>query len=272
MYKHKFYLIENKTPMHIGSGDTNFDLIDKQIQKDAITGYPTIHSSSLKGALKEYCEYRHDKNESQNFISHIFGDENNSGKVRFLEAHLLSVPMRSDKEPYYNTTSPKALQQLLEFADIFSLTLSQKEALQKIAEYKADDVLVATKNATIEDFDAKASSEYDFKALEELIGTPAAIVPNDKFSELLKDLPVIARNQLENSESKNLWYEEVLPRKSKLFTVISEPTYLNISDESKLRNAFNRFNDYLCDENTIHIGANASIGYGVTTFKEISNA
>lgn len=271
MYKHKLYLIENKTPMHVGSGDTNFDLVDKQIQKDALTGYPTIHSSSLKGALKEYCSFRHDIQEGPNFISHIFGDEESAGKVRFTQAYLLSIPMRSNTQPYYNCTSPEAIAHLLDTVDTFSLSLKQKEALKKIAAYKGDDTLVTTTNTTIEDVDAKASSEFDFAALEELVGAPAAIVPNKTFSEMLKDIPVIARNQLENGESKNLWYEEVLPRNSKLFTLISEPTYLNTDDAQKLQNAFTRFSDYLCDVNTIHIGANASIGYGVTTFKELGN-
>ena len=73
-------------------------------------------------------------------------------------------------------------------------------------------------------------------------------------------------------ESKNLWYEEVLPRKSKLYTLVSEPTYLNNEDSKKLKNAFIRFNEYLTGSDTIHIGANASIGYGVCTFKEFPNA
>ena len=272
MFTHKLYLIENKTPLHVGSGDTNFDLVDKQIQRDTLTSYPTIHASSLKGAIKEYCTFRHDENESKNFLSHIFGNEESAGKIRFTQAHLLSVPMRSSLEPYYHTTSPKALQEFLETVDLFSLSLSEKEALQKFASYTGKEILVATKDTIIEDYSAKHSDTFDFSALEKLIGAPASIVPNEIFEELLKNLPVIARNQLENGESKNLWYEEVLPRKSKLFTLISEPNYLHQNDEKKLHNTFERLHNYLCDANTIHIGANASIGYGVTTFKEIAHA
>ena len=271
MYKHKLYLIENKTPLHIGSGDSNFDIVDNQIQKDALTGYPTIHASSLKGALREYAQQRHKQEEAPEFIRHIFGDENNAGKVRFTEAHLLSIPMRAEDEPYYNCTSPQALKQFLETVDTFSLPLEQKEALIAFANYNGKDILVATQDTTIEDESAKYSDQFNFQALKELVGKdePFAIVPNKIFSEMAKDLPVIARNKLENGESKNLWYEEVLPRKSKLYTIISEPTYIHKPDETKLNNAFERFCNYLSDENTIQIGANASIGYGVTTFKEL---
>ncbi|RLA76325.1 MAG: type III-B CRISPR module RAMP protein Cmr4 [Epsilonproteobacteria bacterium] len=269
MFKNRLYIIENKTSLHVGSGDANFGIIDKQIQRDAITGYPTIHSSSLKGAIKEYCTYKHNIEDSKNFISYIFGDEDNSGKVRFIDSHLLSIPMRSDLNPYCHCVSPKSIGQLLDFADTFGLELKNRKDLEKFASSIALDILVANGTPTIEDEQAKTSSGYDFSALEELVGSPVALVPNTTYDELLKDLPVIARNQLENGESKNLFYEEVLPRKSKFFTVISEPNYLNKADETKLQNAFERFSGYLTDNDTIHIGANASIGYGICTFKEV---
>lgn len=271
MYKNRLYLIENQTSLHVGSGDANFGIIDKEIQRDAITKYPTIHSSSLKGALREYCTHKHNPADGERFISYIFGDEENSGKVRFIDAHLLSVPMRSDTEPYYHCFSPKSIEQLLDFANIFSVELENREALSKLAKYDKKDILVKEGRPIIEDEQAKADNSFDLSALEALVDGSVALVPNSIYDELLKNLPVIARNQLENGESKNLFYEEVLPRKSKFFTVISEPTYLNKDDETRLENAFDRFSNYLTDKDTIHIGANASIGYGVCTFKELGN-
>jgi CRISPR-associated protein Cmr4 len=269
MYKNKLYIIENITSLHAGSGDANFGIIDNEIQRDAITNYPTIHSSSLKGALKEYCIHKHDTEEGKNFITYIFGNEENAGKVRFIDAHLLSVPMRSDLNPYYNCVSPKSVEQLLEFADTFTVTLEEKEKLVKLSSYQGEEIVVKEGTPTIEDETAKADTSFDLSVLEPLVGSPVALVPNKLYASLLKDLPVIARNQLENGESKNLFYEEVLPRKSKLFTVVSEPTYLHPEDKKPLGNAFKRFSEYLTDNDTIHIGANASIGYGICTFKEI---
>lgn len=274
MYKNRLYLIENQTSLHVGSGDANFGVIDNEIQRDAITGYPTIHSSSLKGALKEYCTYRHNEEDSKNFLAYIFGDEENSGKVRFIDAHLLSVPMRSDLNPYYHCVSPKSIELLVDFSETFGLTLKDKETLEILGNYSADDLLVTKGSPIIEDFIATSATSNELDALsvlENIVGSPVALVPHTTYIKLLKDLPVIARNQLKNGESKNLFYEEVLPRKSKLFTVISEPTYLHSEDTKKLENAFERFGNYLTDENTIHIGANASIGYGVCTFKELDN-
>ena len=271
MYESHLYIIENHTNMHVGSGDANFDLIDKQIQRDAVTGYPVIHSSSLKGALKEYCEFRHEASEAERFISHVFGDAENAGKMRFLDAHLLGVPMRSDTAPYFVCTSPTALRQYLDTAELFHIDIADKEKLCKFAAYDGQNALSKNGGVTIETLRTEAGDDFDFPALEQLVGGPAALIPDAAFELLLKDLPVIARNQLENGESKNLWYEEVLPRKSRLFTVISEPTYLHRND-TKLANHFERLHTYLTDGKTIQLGANASVGYGVCTFEEVQRA
>ena len=271
MYTHKLYIIENHTNMHVGSGEANFGLIDKLIQRDTITEYPIIHSSSLKGAIKEYCEYRHNPTEAKKFIDHIFGGDNSAGKVRFIDAFFLTIPMRSDTRPYYLCTSPEVIDHFLEISNLFNLKIPNEDELKKFASYNKEYIAISDQKATIEQFEAKQDDSLNFSALEKLIGSPAAIVPNKQFKDLLKDLPIVARNKLENGESKNLWYEEVMPRKSRFFTVISSPDYIN-EEDSSLKNHFNRLHKYLTDGETIHIGANASIGYGVCTFEEFSHA
>ena len=271
MFTHTLYMIENLTHMHVGSGDANFGTVDRLIQRDAVTDYPSIHASSLKGALKEYCEYRNqgDENTADTFIAQTFGSDDTAGNLRFVEAQLLCVPMRSDTRPYYLCTSPMALSQFLECAETFGITLPDADALVKAANYKGKTIAIADEKAQIEECAAKGADGIDFNALENLLGGPAALVPDELFSQLLRDLPVIARNQLDNGESKNLWYEEVLPRKSRLYTVVGEPDYVNENDED-LKKHFQRFHRYLTDGTPIQIGANASVGYGLCRFREVS--
>ena len=271
MFTHPLDMIETLTHMHVGSGDANFGVVDRLIQRDAVTGYPAIHASSLKGALKEYCEYRNktDENPAATFIAQTFGSDDKAGNLRFIEAQLLCVPMRSDVRPYYLCTSPTALRQFLECAETFGLSLPNTDALDKAAKYSGDTIAITDKKAQIEEHEAKGTGSIDFKALEDLLGGPAALVPDTLFSQLLRDLPVIARNHLDNGESKNLWYEEVLPRKSRLYTVVGEPDYVNKDDED-LKNHFKRFRRYLSDGIPIQIGANASVGYGLCRFREVS--
>ena len=271
MYQNILYLIENHTNMHVGSGDANFGTVDRLIQRDPLTTYPTIHSSSLKGALKEYCTHHPAAQEADTWIEKTFGDDDNAGNVRFLDAWLLAVPMRSDTRPYYACTSPAAIAHLLEMAALSGIELPEKEALKKAAAYEGKTIAVASGQAAIEEEKAQENKKIDFTALERYTGGPAALVPDDMFEKLLKDLPVIARNQLENGESKNLWYEEVLPRKSRLFTLVAFPTHVNEADTA-LQNHFERLQKAIADENPVQIGANASVGYGVCTFEEVARA
>ena len=79
------------------------------------------------------------------------------------------------------------------------------------------------------------------------------IVDSKKFDELCdnENLPIIARNVLENGISRNLWYEQVLPPKTVLYTVTRDE-----NDSLK---------EYI-DGKLIQIGANATIGYGFCKF------
>ncbi|MBK8110494.1 MAG: hypothetical protein IPK46_09275 [Saprospiraceae bacterium] len=73
-------------------------------------------------------------------------------------------------------------------------------------------------------------------------------------------MPVIARNYLENGESKNLWYEQVVPRLSRFWSMTIHP-----EQESQ-------FWDMLFGEGLVQLGANGSVGYGYCSFKIIENA
>ena len=210
------WLIIPQTNLHVGNESiVNFSVIDKAIQRDVTTGLPCINSSSLKGAIKEYLA---SAKCDENIIKKLFGstkkDKNNSqkGAALFFDATLLAIP-----EQKTGGDSPYQL--------VYSETI-------------------------IKDFLAKA----------EVLGVEKAVVDTSKwekknkdFEELCSDdnLPIIARNCLENGESTNLWYEQVLPAQSVLATIIQT----NGKDDLKeLENAI------------VQIGANATIGYGYCKF------
>ena len=46
--------LECMTNMHVGNGDVNYNIIDNEVEKDPVTGYPTINASGVKGALREF--------------------------------------------------------------------------------------------------------------------------------------------------------------------------------------------------------------------------
>ncbi len=215
------YKITPKTNLHAGSGDTEFGIVDKLVQKDATTGLPTIYASSLKGALREYFKVK--INSAQ--INEIFGCEENTannttatvGSFQFLAADILSLPSPKNDSPFYQKT------------------------------YCPSHILALN---------------YKYAKLGYTITIPQGNPQNASslFKEAADNLPVIARNHLENGISKNLWYEQVVPHEAEFIVAVIYPEGFDFQ-----RN----FNQHV-HNNMIQIGANATIGYGICLFEKLN--
>lgn len=263
--KTNIYMIKALTNMHVGSGDVNFDIIDNKVQRDIITEYPTINASSLKGAIREHFRSRLSKQE----VVDIFGGEkkndekkkNVSGTHRFFTANLLSYPVRSNKKPFFRAICPHIIEEFISYLDNFGLKYQSRNELEELKNLAEDNKVFVFKEefngAIIEDKKAEYKNFAGIGKLVELFGEDISLYSDEDFKDLIKELPVIARNKLENGESKNLWYEEVVPRESRFYFVTI--------DESKGDNQF----DKILTSDTIQIGANASIGYGYTNIEKI---
>lgn len=210
------WLIIPQTNLHVGNESVvNFTVIDKAIQRDVTTGIPCINSSSLKGAIKEFMTHKQCDN-----IKEIFGstkkDKNDSqkGSAVFFDATLLAIPEQ--------ITGGNSCYRLVHNKEIVDSFIAKTTAL-------------GIENVTYEN-------------IRNIVGVEVG----KRFNELCEDdnLPIIARNCLENGESTNLWYEQVLPSQSVLATIIEGPEEL----------------EKALDEKIVQIGANATIGYGYCKF------
>ncbi len=233
--KATLYTIECISNLHVGSGQDNDGVIDGLIQRDVVTDLPCINASSLKGALREHCEKwnkAHNEDAKKVNVVKLFGkkvsgEENcEAGEYRFLDASILSIPRPSVTAPFVQVTCDEVVKELQDKASLFGVGLgdNEKETILDLA-----DVLETNK-----------CSYKDFKKYSN----------ND-------ELPVIARNCLENGVSKNLWYEQVLPRKSRL-------AFFILHDDGEINEAF----DSAITSVPVQIGANASVGYGICVIKK----
>lgn len=233
------YLIRCLTNLHAGSGDSNFGVIDNLVQRDTITNLPIVHSSSLKGALREHFESDSNNN---SIIKHIFGSDNKTnpsepGKYKFFQANLLAIPVQDDIMAYYLTTSPMLLKDFLETCNC-----------SKPLETEVEDIINGN------------NQNNNYPALKNLLNCDnLKVVTDDVLKQICDQLPVIARNCLENGISQNLWYEEVVPRETRLYFGVDIPEN-DINATS--------FNTKLTEKN-VQIGANASIGYGFCKISKI---
>ena len=285
--KTEAYIIRAITNMHPGSGDSTFGVVDNLVQRDPITDFPTINSSSLKGAIREYFENNDFPKDDLTFIfgSEAKADKDNkkAGAYSFLNADLLVFPVRSNCKPFFRATCPELLNS---FRNKWNLVSANKASETK--EYKAIETLAQIdvkdgkplvfenfKEVILEDFDAVVSDDMDgdtYKILGEILGDSIALFSNTDFQEIAgkERIPTIARNYLENGESKNLWYEEILPRETRFVTLISKPVkYAEKGVEKTNLADINKRFEKMIKDNTVQIGANASIGYGVSEFTKL---
>lgn len=219
------YQMECLTNLHAGSGEANYSVIDNEVQRDPVTGYPTIFASGIKGAIREYFK-RHDYDTSDLNYLNYFGSEQGEAKsnekgtkpgyLKFTQAHLLAFPKRVEDgdKPYKLVTSMTAKDELSNFTNLFQ----------------------NNENLNI---DSNCNEQ--------------------EFQKLVKHLPVTARNQLDHGKSENLWYEEIVPHESIFWFAV---LYDGGSNEEILKEFNERL---LGDsgETIIQFGADASIGDGL---------
>jgi CRISPR-associated protein Cmr4 len=268
----KCLIIENITNMHVGSGDINYGVVDNLVQKDPISGLPVIHSSSLKGAFREYFEEKYGTDDKR--IIYIFGQDNNSsdtkrpGAYSFFEAKLLTRPVRSNKALYFNATSPDVIRNFLEDIEILGIEIdnSLKKALEKLANMDLNEpvVLGDFESVFLEDKEVKSKKIDELEILEKFLGRNIALYPFKDFVDI--GLPFIARNNLdEDGISKNLWYEEIVPKYSKFYFFLKGPEKV----DEKFKKDAEKFEEDLLNIELIQFGANKSIGYGFSRLKAV---
>lgn len=90
--------MECLTDLHVDSGESNYNIIDNEVQKD-LNGNPTVHSSGIKGAMREYFSEHLDDDNDDN-IKRIFGEPSTKdvagggGMYKFFDAKFIARPLR----------------------------------------------------------------------------------------------------------------------------------------------------------------------------------
>ena len=266
------YTIETLSNLHAGSGDINFGVIDNEVQRDPVSELPVINSSSLKGAFRE----AFDIDGSKALTEYIFGPDNDSndshrtGAYSFFEAQLLSRPVRSNVKAWFSATSPSAIGSFLDMLEDFDIEIDEQakrqlDELRRLSPAQGRPMIFeAIPNAILEDMET-VTNTLDLSAAKSFLGSDIALFNDEDFKKL--DLPVIARNSLDNGVSVNLWYEEVVPKKSRFFFCIGKPENIAEADAKKIEGLSNRFDD---ETQIVQFGANKSIGYGFCKVTKVS--
>ena len=294
-----FVKLQCITNLHVGNGDVNYNIIDNEVERDPVTNLPTINSSGVKGALRQYFanvnletvmnESKYDfKGKNKNFVMEWFGndvkaktkaekdqeqgakqdntsdnqpDGEKSQNDHNTEGKLKILPAELIAQPLRASKGPRA----------FYLATSDA-ALSRYREIKYIFLKSIAKEKDFSDRNSSQINVNDDKDKVELEGIAVGetCMIAGEMAYLLKDndfkkisLPVMARNKLENGISKNLWYEEVVPHDSIfVFPVVAHDCDVELLKDFKKA----------IEGKLIQFGGNASIGEGlclVTTAGEV---
>lgn len=249
------YFIDCLTNLHVGSGDENYSIVDKQVERDPVNGNPIIHASGIKGALRDIMDERN-KDEAER----IFGKpckkdsrDDSGGLYHFCDARLLYRPLRCSNGtiPSIHTTTEAMLNDYIDFSEAFGL----KTGLMPIeAQAFGENEFLATANGVCVEAEKTGRLSDAIKdRYKVILGEDFAIAKSlDDY-----DLPVIARNNL--GEHRNLWYEEYVPHGSRFYMLILTP---DGEDADRL----------FPEDHIVQIGGNASVGYGYCRFTLVGSA
>ncbi|MDO4695790.1 MAG: type III-B CRISPR module RAMP protein Cmr4 [Porphyromonas sp.] len=217
--KTAIYTIRCLTNMHVGKGDATYEVVDNCVQRDVTTGFPCIYSSSLKGALRQYFS-------SKDFpdIRHVFGGNADNTQENSV-GHFTFFQANLIGYPVRTEGGDKPY--------TTSTNKALKEPIENLAKLLGIEGL------------------FTWAELN--------LTENENLLAELEQLPVIARNKLDNGESQNLWYEEVIPSEARFVFFVSY-------DDEEI---FKKF-DKILQESPVQIGANGSIGYGFCKIENIT--
>jgi len=249
----KVYYIDCLTNLHVGSGDANFNIVDKEVEKDPLTGYPVVHASGIKGALREAYAKTHTEDDQ---TKRIFGkpatdnETDTGGSYKFFDAHLLYRPMRAEGNlPYVNVTTVTAIKNFVNLAKAFGVDPGLNVSVLDNLSFGKAKFLTSDSNVKVESELCATLATNVVDALKSFLGDHFAIAANmDDY-----DLPVIARNCLQ--KQKNLWYEEYVPYGSRFYMLAIIP---DGTDAQEIKEVF---------PEVAQIGGNCSVGYGYCKFE-----
>lgn len=290
-----FYRIRPYTNLHAGGSDAGLGVIDNYIQRDPTTGMPCIYSSSLKGAIKQSVSEKL----SRELMRVIFGsdadinktskeDVEKNGKTPkitqqgasvFFSAQLLALAVPCDKTPFVLLTSRESLRQYLASRDDEDAPLEEplKAAFDALIKLPSeantafclsdflDGAYLRSRDEKLKKIDAGKLTQEQKNLIQGHLDIQLqnlCLADEEVLIELCSNynLPVLARNVLDDGDSKNLFYEQVLPRESLLYFWIRWKDTLVHQKPMEM----------VLEHNSVQIGGNASVGYGFTRIKKLS--
>ncbi len=246
-----------ETFIHVGGGQSE-GVVDLPVAREAVTDYPFIPGSGLKGALRDWA-----KQKGMADTNTLFGQQDNVGQLLFSDARLLTLPVRSLQGASRWITCPHLWERYRRDAERIGIKTPALDTVighgQALGEGEAPVIL------------EERSFQLNGKVPDTVITVLRKLIVHDATrARLVRSLLVLhdddfvwfaryglavqARNVLDDDTktSKNLWYEESLPPDGLLYTLISE----------RVSGALESLATALRQSPYLQVGGNETVGQG----------
>ncbi len=248
-----FYKLECLTNLHVGTSDDNYNLVDSEVEKDPVTGYPIIHASTIKGAVRRHLSHLDADAIRQIFGAPAGGNGEAGGQYHFLDGLLLARPLRvagSEALASILTVTTASANSYFSRLRLFGC---ERYPMERVPAPAFDGKAFLTTHAGHLSVEGEPTGALDpqepIAVLQDVLGENMAVAATfDGY-----DLPIVARIAV--SWRGNLWFEEMVPAGSVFF--------FGIITEDELE-------PLPLDETVIQIGGNASIGCGYCRCRRLS--
>jgi len=232
--KSSLFFYRTRTPLHCGATESEGG-IDLPVVRERITRFPLVPGTSLKGVWRSICDT--DRSWTNEEVSAAFGSDSgavdsqrHAGKLVFVDAHLLYLPVRCSSGPYLLLTCPSILGRFAEWqpqngngptdwaelveTDSVLLDSSYNGVMAGEVHLEELEVKVAMKEGLKNLLPKQGVSEYSEER--------RAVVADDLFGWFCNySLEIAAHNELrDNKTSKNLWFEEAVPIEAVFFAPV----------------------------------------------------
>lgn len=276
------YWIHALTPLHVGAG-TGIGFIDLPIMREAVTKWPLVPGSAVKGVLRD-----HHAGTDARMLKLAFGhadtQESNAGSLVFTDARIICLPVRSLFGTFAWCTSPLVLQRLHRDLDVPSPgnPVVANAAAILVPNDPASVLADAEGRAFFEDLDftvnrdlvaaawAAAIADFAFgpdDGWNALFRQRFAVVHDDVFNFLSDTATQVdARVRIEGDTKTvaegALWYEESLPAETLLAGLVwCGPIYeKDRRNDAALRAEL--LDEYCSGSVQLQIGGKATVGRG----------
>lgn len=238
-----------ETPLHVGTG-RSMGAVDLPIQRERVTGYPMIQSSSIKGQLRSIARSRLTTAD----LKTVFGPEidasEHAGSLAPGDAKLLLFPIRSLSGVYAWTTSIEILARFKRDLAMVGVTAVPSWELPTAIDPSrvavCDNLLVANGKVVLEEFafdpdqaHAKLIGQIgewiasnglpltpEYEYWRKQLPSRLAILDNDTFRDFTQFATEVQTHVRLKPETKTvdagaLWTEESLPVDSLLYVPLS---------------------------------------------------